>query len=177
MARLGVPRLLITIAVGVALFAAAVPVVAFGIVPLLVRSTVHEAAPTPLPRPSNVPVAGATPGPFAGTTDTIIASGMLRRLSAVHYGSGLVSILDLAGTRYLRFENVAIAGAPNMYVYLSDRGDGRPGRFTDLGALKATDGSFNYPLPDGLDLAAVRSVVVWCRAFSVTVTFAELAWG
>jgi hypothetical protein len=100
---------------------------------------------------------------------------MLRRLSAVHYGSGVVSVLDLAGARYLRFENVAIAGAPNMYVYLSDRSDGQPGHFTDLGPLKATDGSFNYPLPDGLDLSAVHSVVVWCRAFSVTVTYAPLA--
>jgi hypothetical protein len=70
---------------------------------------------------------------------------------------------------------VAIAGAPNMFVYLSDRSDGQPGKFTDLGPLKATDGSFNYPLPDGLDLAGVHSVVVWCRAFSVTVTYAELA--
>ena len=173
MAKLSVPRLVIVFAVGLVALAAAVPVVAFGIVPLFVRSTVHEAAPEPAI--SAIPVAGATAVPVAGPTPFVVAAGMLRKVDAVHYGSGQVSVLDLAGARYLRFEGVAIAGAPNMFVYLSDRSDGQPGKFTDLGPLKATDGSFNYPLPDGLDLAGVHSVVVWCRAFSVTVTYAELA--
>jgi Electron transfer DM13 len=172
-ARASIPRLLIAIAVGVVALAAAVPIVAFGIVPIFVHSSVHEAMPGPIIVAR--PVADAGAAPIAVPTPTIVATGMLRRISAVHYGSGQVSVYDLAGSRYLRFENVAIAGAPNMYVYLSDRSDGQPGHLADLGPLKATDGSFNYPLPDGLDLAAVHSVVVWCRAFGVTVTYAELA--
>ena len=68
-----------------------------------------------------------------------------------------------------------VAGAPNMVVYLSDRTDGQPGHFTDLGPLKATTGSFNYSIPASVDLASVHSVVVWCRAFTVTVTFADLS--
>jgi hypothetical protein len=75
----------------------------------------------------------------------------------------------------LRFENVDIAGAPNMFVYLSDRTDGQPGNFIDLGPLKATNGSFNYAVPAGVTQPSSRSVVVWCRAFSVTVPFAVLA--
>jgi hypothetical protein len=75
----------------------------------------------------------------------------------------------------LRFENVDIAGAPNMYVYLSNRIDGQPGKFIDLGPLKATNGSFNYMVPAGVPHDSAQSVVVWCRAFSVTVTFAVLA--
>jgi len=173
-ARASIPRLAIAIAVGVVALAATVPVVAFGIVPIFVHSTVHEAMPGPVMVAS--PVADAGAAPAVAPTPTIVATGMLRRISAVHYGSGQVGVYDLAGSRYLRFENVAIAGAPNMYVYLSDRSDGQPGRFTDLGPLKATDGSFNYPLPDGLDFSAFHSVVIWCRAFSVTVTYAELAW-
>ena len=74
----------------------------------------------------------------------------------------------------LRFENVDIAGAPDMYVYLSDRTDGEPGTSVDPGRLKATNGSFNYAVPAGVDVTAVRSVVVWCRQFSVTVTYALL---
>lgn len=105
----------------------------------------------------------------------VLASGGLRWISPVHYGSGQVQVLAAGADRFLRFENVDIAGAPNMYVYLSDRGDGQPGAFTDLGPLRATNGSFNYPLPAGLDLGNVRSVVVWCRAFTVTVTYAVLA--
>lgn len=172
MAKLSVPRHLIVVAVGLVVLAAAVPIVAFGIVPLFVRSTAHEAAPSPAI--ASLPVSEATPPPVASPTPFVVAAGMLRKVDAVHYGSGQVSLLDLAGSRYLRFEGVAIAGAPNMYVYLSDRSDGKPGTFTDLGPLRATDGSFNYPLPDGLDLAGIHSVVVWCRAFSVTVTYAEL---
>ena len=74
----------------------------------------------------------------------------------------------------LRFEDVDIAGAPDMYVYLSDRTDGQPGTFVDLGKLKATNGSFNYPVSASVDISTVRSVVVWCRQFSVTVTYALL---
>jgi hypothetical protein len=33
----------------------------------------------------------------------------------------------------------------------------------------------NYPLPVSFDLAGVHSIVVWCRAFGVTVTYADLA--
>ena len=173
MTRPNFPKLALIAAAALCALGAAVPLVAFVIIPQLVRSTVHEAPPAAVAVAAPVP-AGISPPPAALPTPAALASGMLRRVDAVHYGSGQVTIFALAGTRYLRFENVSIAGAPNMFVYLSDRTDGRPGTFADLGPLKATDGSFNYPLPDGLDLAGIRSVVVWCRAFQVTVTYAEL---
>jgi hypothetical protein len=150
--------------------AAAVPVVAFGIVPLFVRHTVVEPPPTVEPAAA-VPTnrdAPARPAPP-------VLMGMLRRIDAVHYGSGTVRLTASSAGRVLRFENVDIAGAPNMFVYLSDHADGQPGKFTDLGALKATNGSFNYAVPADLDLSGVRSVVVWCRAFTVTVTWAPLS--
>jgi hypothetical protein len=138
----------------------AIPVVAFGIIPLFVRSTVYEPPMPPAPASSAEAVSVATD-----------LAGELRRINPVHYGSGRVT---LAGS-VLRFENVDIAGAPNMYVYLSDRVDGQPGNFIDLGPLKATNGSFNYSVPAGVPRESTRSAVVWCRAFSVTVTFAVLA--
>jgi len=152
------PWLAATVALAVAA-AIAVPVVAFVIVPALVRSTVTE----------NLPVASA---PAAATQ--VLAQGQLRRLDAAHFGRGKVQIADVSGARYLRFENVDIAGAPDVYVYLSDRTDGQPGSFTNLGKLKATNGSFNYTIPADLDLTKVKSVVAWCRAFNVTITFALL---
>jgi hypothetical protein len=145
---------------------AAIPIVAFGIVPLFVRSTLHEAPPPP-PEPT-----AASPSASSPVTEPAAParSGALRRIDAVHYGSGRVI---LSGGS-LRFEEVDIAGAPNMFVYLSDRTDGQPGQYVDLGALRATNGSFNYMLPPNLEPSSVRSVVVWCRAFSVTVTYAVL---
>jgi hypothetical protein len=163
-------RRLIQAGVVVAVLAALVPVVAFGIVPRFVKSTLVEPPPataTPAPQSSG---AIGTPTPTAARS----VSGELRRIDIAHYGSGRVTISGDPANRTLRFEGVDIAGAPNMFVYLSDASDGRPGNFTDLGPLKATNGSFNYPVPAAVDLEAVHSVVVWCRAFSVTVTYAPL---
>jgi hypothetical protein len=92
----------------------------------------------------------------------------------VDYGSGNVRVVKIGDDRFVRFENVDIAAAPDMYVYLSDRIDGKPGTFVDLGKLRATNGSFNHPIPATVDIASVKSLVVWCRQFSTTVTFAVL---
>ena len=148
--------------VAVALLGAiATPLATFVIVPALVRSTIVE----------DLPAKGSASG--APTVETV-RQGELVRISAADYGTGAVRIVTLGTERFLRFENVDIAGAPDMYVYLSDQTDGRPGTYVDLGKLKATNGSFNYAIPAGVDLATIRSVVVWCRQFSVTVTYAPL---
>ena len=162
-------RLVVGLGVVVALVAA-VPVVAFGIVPLFVRHTVVEPPLTVGPS-AVLSTNHDEPAPPA----PLVLIGMLRRVDSVHYGSGTVKLMASTAARVLRFENADIAGAPNMFVYLSDRADGQPGKFTDLGPLKATNGSFNYPVPADLDLSSVRSVVVWCRAFTVTVTWAPLS--
>lgn len=152
-----------------AVIAAAALLLAFGVVPALVRSTLVEPPPAGAEPAAPVPSTTALP-----TATPRLLAGELRRIDPVHYGSGRVTISGDQGGRTLRFEGVDIAGAPNMFVYLSDASDGRPGHFTDLGALKATNGSFNYAVPAAVDLDAVHSVVVWCRAFSVTVTYAPL---
>ena len=144
---------------------AAVSVVVFVIVPQLVRSTLVE----------DLPIApGGSPVPGGAATGVTLVSGELVRISVADYGTGAVRIVRIGETRVLRFDNVDIAGAPDVNVYLSDRSDGQPGTFIDLGRLKATNGSFNYTVPASADLAGVRSVVLWCRQFSVTITYATL---
>jgi hypothetical protein len=151
--------------------AIATPIVAYAIVPAFVKSTLVEEFPS-----AGAPAAGATGASATATPPEAqtIANGELVKISAVDYGSGGVRIVSLGADRFVRFENVDIAGAPDMYVYLSDRTDGKPGTYLDLGKLKATNGSFNYAVPATADLAGVKSVVVWCRAFSVTVTYAVM---
>ncbi len=158
-------RTLVVVASLLLLGAVGLPVVAFVIVPQFVRQTLVEE----LPARSLASSPGTTAEPLK-----TIASGELVRISLADYGTGTVRIVKVGDAVVLRFDNVDIAGAPDTYVYLSDRTDGAPGRFTDLGRLKATNGSFNYPIPAGTDLANVRSVVVWCRQFSVTITYAAL---
>jgi len=163
------PRLLAIAAFAVVL-AAAIPVVAYVVVPQLVRSTLIEDVPTARPVESAVPPNGS---PRAEPTQTLL-QGELVRITIADYGSGTIRIVRIGADRFARFEDVDIAGAPDMYVYLSDRTDGKPGAFTDLGKLKATNGSFNYQIPSSVDLGSVRSLVVWCRQFNVTVTYAAL---
>ena len=142
----------------------AVPLVAYVVIPAFTRSTLVEA----LPRPN--PSAGSS-----APASQVLRQGDLKQLNAADFGHGKVEVVQAGDTRYLRFDNVEIAAAPDMFAYLSDGTDGRPGNFTDLGRVKATSGSFNYTLPSGLDLSRVRSVVVWCRTFHVTVTYALLS--
>ena len=151
-----------TLAIAAVLGAVAVPVVAYVIVPALVRTTLVE----------DLPDRSADASDSIGA-ETLL-QGELVRINAVDYGSGVVRLVRIGTDLVLRFEDVDIAGAPDMYVYLSDRADGQPGAFVDLGKLKATNGSFNYTVSAGVDVTAVRSVVVWCRQFSVTVTYALL---
>ena len=158
-------RTLVIIASLVLLGLAAVPIVAFVIVPQFVRSTLVEELPAASGAPSR---SGATGAPAT------LVSGELVRINVADYGTGTVRIVKIGDSHVLRFDNVDIAGAPDTYVYLSDRTDGSPGRFTDLGRLKATNGSFNYAIPAGTDVGAVRSVVLWCRQFTVTITYAVL---
>ncbi len=40
--------------------------------------------------------------------------------------------------------------------------------------MKATNGSFNYEVPAAVDLSQYKSVVVWCRAFTTLITWADV---
>jgi len=88
-----------------------VALVAYVIVPSFVRSTIVEDLPAD--------ARGASPA----TVETL-RQGELVRINAADYGRGVVRIVGIDGDSFLRFENVDIAGAPDMYVYLSDRTDG-----------------------------------------------------
>jgi len=167
-------------ALAVALVAAG----AFGwwtISPLFLTTTLHEdlparasatAAPTATAAATTAPSApSATP-----TGPHVLAMGQLQRVDDLHRGTGPVSLVELEGKTFLRFENVAIQNGPDLHVYLG-RGMGGAydgGRDLYLGALKATNGSFNYELPAGTSVADYKSVVVWCRACTVLFTWADL---
>jgi len=169
-------RLAFSIVIALLLVAAAIPLTAYVIVPQFVRSKVVENAPGTAPSASATP-AGAgqgAPSPPAADSSETLAAGDLKRINPVDFGTGKVLVLQVGTARFLRFENVEIAAAPAQHVYLSDHTDGSPGKFTDLGPLKATSGSFNYEIPAGVDLANVKSVVSWCLQFKTTVTYAVM---
>jgi len=156
--------------------------------PLFIRTTASEALPTIATSPT-VPPLGATPLTVtaslapAGTSRTSIAKrGQLQYVDALHNGKGNVSMgvvsscCPVADLYFLRFEDVAITNAPDVHVYLSKDTGGKWSEGTSkyVGPLKATNGSFNYDVAPS-DAGAYRSVVVWCRAFQVLVTWADLS--
>jgi hypothetical protein len=137
--------------------------------------------------PGSSPIA-ATSASTAGsaaatrtTQTTIQFRGELQYVDALHNGTGTVlgmviaSCCPVSDQYLLRFEDVAITNAPDVHVYLSPERGGRWSEATSkyLGPLKATNGSFNYPIAPS-DLGVYHSVVVWCRAFAVLVTWADL---
>src|SRR5712691_13448456 len=143
--------------------------------PLFIRTYTNE----PLPAPTT---SAATSQPSAATVTSartgprVLVMGELGYVDSIHNGKGPVRIVELGGERFVRFEDVAITNAPDVHVYLSRETGGKWTETTSLylGALKATNGSFNYELPAAIDLASYKSVVVWCRAFRVLITWADL---
>lgn len=156
--------------------------------PLFIRTTVHEDLPVVTAAPQAAPAARASSSAAAApaitslpsvagiTAPAILAEGQLQFVDSIHNGKGPVRLIRLGDQRFLRFEDVAITNAPDVHVYLSRETGGKWSDATSLylGPLKATNGSFNYDIPAAADLSAYKSVVVWCRAFSVLVTWADL---
>ena len=109
---------------------------------------------------------------------TTLASGSFRSLE--HETSGQVLVLELPdGSRSLRLEDLHTLNGPDLHVYLSRLSGNLDARsygmqFVDLGKLKGNVGSQNYSLPGHLDLSSFRSVVIWCKRFSVGFAVAAL---
>jgi hypothetical protein len=145
--------------------------------PLFLTTTLNEDL--PVRATATVAPAGSTPTATSAATPAgpkVLAMGQLQRVDDLHRGTGPVTLVEVDGKTFVRFENVAIQNGPDLHVYLG-RGTGGAydgDRDLYLGTLKATNGSFNYELPAGTPVSDYRSVVVWCRAFTVLFTWADL---
>lgn len=96
----------------------------------------------------------------------------------VHYGRGKVSVYERTVFLEPDFE---VGPGPAFHVYLVPKAGVRTAddvakqMFVDLGGLRAFKGSQRYPIPAGVDLAKYPSVVIWCEAFGVLISPADLA--
>ena len=132
---------------------------------LFVDDEVSEAAPVAEPDAD-----GRDGNPEGGTRGPL-SQGTFRPLG--HDARGTAVVIDAAdGNTYVRFENFEVENGPDLKVYLSRAGadasdDELGANFVDLGNLKGNVGDQNYLVPQSVDLTQYRSVVVWCRRFSV----------
>ncbi len=89
-----------------------------------------------------------------------------------HPASGTVRIVEADGKRFVRYENYKTINGPDLYVYVAK--DLSAKEFVSLGTIKATEGSVNYELPDGIDLKEYPYVLTWCKQFGVLFNSARI---
>jgi hypothetical protein len=110
----------------------------------------------------------------------LVATGMFIHANPsdpVHHGKGKVSVYERAVFLENDFE---VGPGPAFHVYLVPRpmirgnGDLKEQMYVDLGGLRAFKGSQRYAIPAGVDLRNYPSVIIWCQAFSVLISPADL---
>ena len=162
----------------VAVLVVLIPLGNYTLSPLWTRSTLEEASPLEISAgslvatPHLMPAEG--PAPLSEVSELrVLSEGVLAGADAFHFGRGRVLLLEVGhGSRVLRLEGLSVRNGPDLFVYLSTSAQSVAGAL-NLGALKATDGSFSYDVPvgaaDTLDYA-----LIWCRQFGVLFASARL---
>ena len=163
----------------------------FAIQGLVFDDKVNEAAPfaaaAESPTAAAAPASGATATPVtSGGPASTGASGpkttfLSTFVSRAHTTTGQAIVLTDGTTRFLRLVDLATDNGPDVHVYLSAGVDARTSDarldddFVSLGKLKGNIGSQNYEIPAGVDLTRYRTVVLWCKRFSVAFGASDLA--
>ena len=94
-----------------------------------------------------------------------------------HPTDGVARIIETSSGRVLTLTSFETDPGPDLYVYVASgrtTGDDVDGS-TQLARLKGNIGNQQYELPAELDVARGATVVIWCRAFSVSFGAAQLA--
>lgn len=97
-------------------------------------------------------------------------------------GHGRARLYALPGGRLaVRLEDFEVSQNQDLFLWASEARNPRTGvqalaaPHVVVGALKATAGDQNYLLPEGLTLARVRSLIVWCAPARIAYVGAALA--
>jgi hypothetical protein len=131
--------------------------------------------PVTVPPPA-AQAAAAQPG-----QPVVMASGAFVVADDFHKGEGRALLVRLPdGRRFIRFENFRVTNGPDLYVYLSGHPAPRTreqlhqGGAVEVALLKGNVGNQNYELPATLDVGKFKSVVIYCKRFSVLFASATL---
>ena len=139
------------------------------------EATMAKAASMKMPTVVETPM-----GEEMDTGPKVLAQGEFNEIDVVHKGEGQAIIATIAdGKSILRLENFSVTNGPDLFVYLSVNSDPSSGSEVttggyNLGRLKAPEGAFNYEIPADVDPSAYKSVVIYCKAFSVLFSVATL---
>ena len=120
-----------------------------------------------------------------GSDAVVVGEGMWSG-QAGHSASGRVSLIQVGGEHYLRFEDFEMTSGPMVYLYLTPAAEADTEAEIDDGLRILIDGgadggeatkrgTFNQLLPAGLDLAKYHGVAAWCDDFNVPFGTAALS--
>ena len=125
--------------------------------------------------PAKPAATAASAGPVA------LSSGNFTRVDAIHSAEGTATIYRLEdGKLVLRLENFKSTNGPDLFVGLSghpmprSKSEVYDQGYVQIAPLKGNQGNQNYELPADIDLSVFKSVVIYCRAFNVVFSTAEL---
>jgi hypothetical protein len=124
------------------------------------------------------------------STDVIVAQGT----STVAYSgnfvkaeaptSGTARVVSKGQHQFLEIDSAfkTTDQAPDLHVVLEPsatppKSYANPGQFINLGKLQKVSGSQRYPIPDSIQVANYKSVVIWCRMANATIGYAKLTKG
>jgi len=121
-----------------------------------------------------------TQNPAQETQDTanVIASGSF--VDVAHEGSGTAKIISLGKNKdtVLSLVDLAVSNGPDLRVLLSKNSEVRAaadlGDYIEVEKLKGNIGTQHYILPEGVDVTAYRSVIIYCKPFRVVFNVADL---
>jgi hypothetical protein len=107
----------------------------------------------------------------------ITKTGTFGEVDRIHKGSGTAKLIDINGTKTLRFEDFQVTNGPDLYVYLTKNptptsSTDSLGEFINLGRLKGNVGNQNYEITQ--DISGYDTVVIWCQQFSQLFSYANL---
>jgi hypothetical protein len=114
---------------------------------------------------------GADAMPSSAPSEPTIL-GEAAMVARAHDVEGRALLLKAGDQTILRFENLKTINGPDLRIYLSAGLNNDD--FIDLGPIRATEGNVNYALPPGADTTRYRNALIWCRAFHVLFSYAEL---
>jgi len=126
---------------------------------------------------ADVPSRQSNGGAAAPARHILVGRGSFESLE--HGSSGVASLIRTKdGEHVLTLTRFSTSNGPDLRVYMvagpvSDAGDVHD--FADLGALKGNKGNQQYEVKGKALGRRYRTVVIWCRAFSVAFARARLA--
>ena len=127
--------------------------------------TESAAEPAGTPAPEN-----GTPEATSAPEPRLLGRGRLRGIG--HTASGSAELVDSGGKVVVQLRDFEVQPGPDYRLYLAN-GESPDGA-RELGALKGTSGNQRYDVKRRDDARRYKTVLIWCRAFSVPVAAATL---